>query len=117
VNSLDFSIVTVNTLLVYTFVAISCGWALLLIARLRAAACTKSTLQRTVGRSSGNPLVSVIVPARNEMQLFLRNSSHEFKSINLWITTLLGILTYPLLVCHSYLKLNFTDGKLLYKIV
>ena len=70
-NSLDFSIVTVNTLLVYTFVAISCGWALLLIAHLRAAACTKSTLQRTVGRSSGNPLVSVIVPARNEMQ-FLR---------------------------------------------
>jgi chlorobactene glucosyltransferase len=71
VNSLDFSSVTVNAILVYTFVAISCGWALLLIAHLRAAACTKSTLQRTVCRNIGSPLVSVIVPARNEMQ-FLR---------------------------------------------
>ena len=70
--SLDFSSATVNSILILFFAMISCGWAGLLLAHLRAATCTKSIKYKCGILEHSTPLVSVIVPARNEMRYLRR---------------------------------------------
>jgi chlorobactene glucosyltransferase len=72
VYSLDFSLATINSILILFFAMISCGWAILLLAHSRTASCTKSIKYKCDILEPNSPLVSVIVPARNEMRYLRR---------------------------------------------
>ena len=70
--SLDFSFPTINSILILFLAMISCGWAGLLLAHSRTASCTKSIKHKCGILEPNRPLVSVIVPARNEMRYLRR---------------------------------------------
>lgn len=69
---LDFSLATIKTILVPLFALITFVWAGLLLAHLRAASCTKSIKYKYGIIKPSSPLISIIVPARNEMRYLKR---------------------------------------------